>query len=54
MDYFVQQNCWVGGELEGDVVFIWVGGKYVVVIGGGDMVFDCVGIVFCQGVFLVI
>lgn len=39
-------------DLKGEEIY--VKGKYVVVIGGGDIGFDCVGIFNCYGVVSII
>jgi glutamate synthase (NADPH) small chain len=49
MDFLPQQNRRVGNEPLGGVPDILAGGKYVVVIGGGDTGSDCIGTSFRQG-----
>lgn len=55
LDYLIVLNCKNFGDdvLEYDLGELNVEGKNVVVIGGGDIVMDCVCIVICQGVILV-
>lgn len=48
MDFLLQQNCVNVGDKFVDQLF--VKGKYVIVIGGGDMGLDCVGMLNCYGV----
>jgi glutamate synthase (NADPH) small chain len=53
MPYLVQQNRRIGRENIESVGWpseeIWAGGKYVVVVGGGDTASDCIGTAFRQG-----
>jgi glutamate synthase (NADPH/NADH) small chain len=49
MEFLPQQNRRVSGEPIGQVEPILAGGKYVVVIGGGDTGSDCIGTSFRQG-----
>ncbi|MGA7159479.1 MAG: glutamate synthase subunit beta [Bacteroidota bacterium] len=48
MDYLTQSNMYVAGTKKQDEI-IWVAGKNVVVIGGGDTGNDCVGTAIRQG-----
>ncbi len=52
MEYLVQSNRRVGGEIEAEAPIL-AGGKDVVVIGGGDTASDCVGTAFRQGAMVV-
>ena len=49
MDFLVQQNARVAGDIVPDAGAILAGGKHVVVIGGGDTGSDCVGTSNRQG-----
>jgi glutamate synthase (NADPH/NADH) small chain len=49
MDFLPQQNRRVNQEPLGDVQPILAGGKYVVVVGGGDTGSDCIGTSIRQG-----
>ncbi len=49
MDYLPQQNRRIADEPIGNVLPILAGGKYVVVIGGGDTGSDCIGTANRQG-----
>jgi glutamate synthase (NADPH) small chain len=49
MDFLPQQNRRVSGEPSGTNEPILAGGKYVVVIGGGDTGSDCIGTSIRQG-----
>lgn len=49
MDFLIQQNKRLGGELVEPDTEILAGGKHVLVIGGGDTGADCVGTSIRQG-----